>query len=134
MFDDGDGHSNVSFFKDHTRMADFIVYEPSDKHEWLVIHELSMGSVDNKRNRGRIQLSSTLNMLCKSPAIKAFIDGFRHKWCILSANDKRVLTPNKMADAFMEPYSVLPEPQEFNFGVIRRFGFQAFETSKVVLE
>ena len=60
---------------------------------------------------------------------------FSNKLCITSAKDERKLTttPNGMADAFMEAYSVQPEPLEFNFGVINRFGFRAFETSKVIL-
>ena len=53
-------------------MADFIVYDASDKKEWLVIHELSQGALDNKRSKGRIQLSATLDMLCKSKAVKTF--------------------------------------------------------------
>ena len=67
--------------------------------------------------------------------MKAFIGKFSNKLCITSAKDERKLTttPNGMADAFMEAYSVQPEPLEFNFGVINRFGFRAFETSKVIL-
>lgn len=133
VFDDGMGHPGVNLLKDHTKMADFIVYDTGESRAWLVVHELSKGAVENKRGRARIQLSSTLNMLCKSPEVKTFIDGFRHKWCVLSARDERVLSPQGMADAFMEPYKVQPEPMEFNFGVINRFGFRAFETSKVVL-
>lgn len=134
VFDDGQGHPETSMLKDHTKMADFIVYDTSEDHVWLVIHELSTGLIKNKRNVARLQLSSTVNMLCKSPEVKAFIDGFSHKSCIVSANDERVLTPNGMADAFMEAYTVQPDPIEFNYGVINRFGFRAFETSKIVLQ
>lgn len=133
VFDDGMGHPRMNLLKDHTRMADFIVYDIGVSRVWLVVHELSTGAVDNKRGRARIQLSSTLNMLCQSPEVKAFIDGFKYKWCVLSARDERVLSPQGMADAFMAAYTVQPEPLEFNFGVINRFGFRAFETSKVVL-
>lgn len=133
VFDDGMGHPSTNLLKDHTRMADFIVYDTGESRMWIVVHELSKGAVENKRGRARIQLSSTLNMLCKSPEVKEFIDGFKHKWCVLSARDERVLSPLGMADAFMEAYAVQPEPLEFNFGVINRFGFRAFETSKVVL-
>ena len=133
VFDDGMGHSSMNLLKDHTRMADFIVYDTGASRVWLVVHELSTGSVDNKRGRARIQLSSTLNMLCQSPEVKEFIEGFKYKWCVLSARDERVLSPHGMADAFMEAYTVQPEPLEFNFGVINRFGFRAFETSKVIL-
>ena len=134
VFDDGKGHAHVSLFIDGVRMADFLVYDESDGRKWFVVHELSKGELKNKRSRGRIQLSATLNMLCKCPAMKEFIDGFRNKRCILSAHDERVLTPKGMADAFMEAYTILPEPIEFNYGVINRFGFKAFETSKVILD
>lgn len=135
VFDDGQGHTDTSLLKGNTKMADLIVYDRDESRVWIVIHELSKGSVQNKRNRARLQLSATLNMLCKSEKVKAFIGKFSNKWCITSAKDDRKLTttPNGMADAFMEAYSVQPEPLEFNFGVINRFGFRAFETSKVIL-
>ena len=134
VFDDGLGHRDVSMLKNNMKMADLIVYDREENHVWIVVHELSKGAVQNKRNRARLQLSSTVNMLCKSEQIKTFIDGFSNRWCITSARDERVLTPNGMADAFMEAYAVHPDPLEFNYGQIKRFGFRAFETSKVVLE
>lgn len=135
VFDDGQGHPEMSLLKDNTKMADLIVYDKEESRVWIVVQELSKGAVQNKRNRARLQLSATLNMLCKSEKVKAFIGKFSNKWCITSAKDERKLTttPNGMADAFMEVYSVQPEPLEFNYGVINRFGFRAFETSKVIL-
>lgn len=135
VFDDGQGHPETSLLKDNTKMADLIVYDREESRVWIVVHELSKGAVQNKRNRARLQLSATLNMLCKSEKVKTFIGKFKNKWCITSAKDDRKLTttPNGMADAFMEVYSVQPEPLEFNYGVINRFGFRAFETSKVIL-
>lgn len=115
-------------------MADFIVYDTSESRVWIVIHELSKADVNNKRSVARIQLSTTVDMLYRSETVKAFIEGFSHKWCVLSANDGRVLTPNGVADAFMEAYTVQPDPLEFSYGSIRRCGFRAFETSKVVLQ
>ena len=135
VFDDGQGHLDKSMFKQHMRMADFIVYDTSENHVWILIHELSKGKVNNKRGRGRVQLSSTVDMLCRSKRIKAFIDGFANKWCVLSAYDERVLTtPKGMADAFMNAYNILPEPTKFQFGAIKRLGFCGFETSKIILE
>lgn len=115
-------------------MADFIIYDTSENYVWIVIQELSKGSVNNKRGRGRVQLSTTVDMLCRSKSIKEFVDGFANKWCVLSANDERNLTtPNGMADSFMSVYSILPEPTKFQFGAMRRFGFWGYETSKVIL-
>lgn len=134
VFDDGQGHTDKSMFKDHTKMADFIVYDTQESRVWFIIQELSKKGVKNKRSDAKLQLSTTVNMLCKSNAVKAFIDGFSHKICVVSACDDRVLTPDGMADAFMEVYTVQPDPLEFNYGVINRFGFRAFETSKVIIE
>ena len=76
VFDDGQGHTDTSLLKDNTKMADLIVYDRDESRVWIVIHELSKGSVQNKRNRARLQLSATLNMLCKSEKVKAFIGKF----------------------------------------------------------
>lgn len=135
VFDDGQGHSEMSLLKDNTKMADLIVYDREESHKWFVVHELKKGAVKNKRNLAQKQLNATVNMLFKAKEMKAFIDGFSNKMCIYSAKDERVLTtPNGIADAFLEVYEVLPDPREFNYGVINRFGFRAFETSKVILE
>ena len=134
VFDDGAGHTDKSIFKQHTRMADFIVYDTSDNHIWIVIHELSKGDVNNKRGRGRVQLATTIDILCRSESIKKFVDTFANKWCILSARDERILqTPSGMADAFLNAYTILPEPTKFQFGAMKRLGFCGYETSKVVL-
>lgn len=134
VFDDGSGHTDKSIFKQHTRMADFIVYDTSDNHIWIVIHELSKGDLKNKRGRGRVQLATTIDMLCRSESIRKFVNAFANKWCVLSARDERVLqTPSGMADAFMNAYKILPEPTKFQFGAMKRLGFWGYETSKVVL-
>lgn len=134
IFDDGIGHAEKSILKQHTRMADFIVYDTSENHVWIIIHELSKGDLNNKRGRGRVQLASTIDKLYKSKNIRNFIDTFAYKWCVLSARDERVLqTPFGMADAFMNAYTILPKPMKFQFGAMKRLGFLGYETSKVVL-
>lgn len=133
VFDDGQGHTDKSMLKRHTRMADFIVYDSSDSRVWLVINELSKGDEDNKRGKGRVQLANTIDLLCRSTAIKAFVDSFAHKWCVLSAHDERVYTPNGCADGFMDAYAIIPEPQKFQFGAMKRLGFTGYITSKVKL-
>ena len=133
VFDDGQGHTSVNMLKSNTKMADFIVYDTQESRMWLVIQELSRAGVKNKRSVARLQLSATVNLLCKSAGLKSFLDSFSHKVCITSAHDERVLTPNGVADAFLETYTIHPDPIEFNYGVINRFGFRAFETSKVIL-
>lgn len=134
VFDDGKGNTNKSLLKPHTHRADLIVYDTSDNHAWIIIHELSTGNVANKRNLGRIQLSKTIDLLCKSEYINRFIIFFVNKCCVLSACDERVLqTPKGIADAFINSYSILPEPLMFQFGAMKRLGFMGYETSKLVL-
>lgn len=133
VFDDGRGYTDKSVLKSHTRMADFIVYDLSEGRVWLIVNELSKGAENNKRGKGRIQLANTIDMLCRSTAIKAFVDSFSHKWCVLSTSDERICTPNNWADGFMDAYSIIPEPQEFRFGAMKRLGFIGYITSKVIL-
>ena len=133
VFDDGEGHTDKSILKSHTRMADFVVYDTSENHVWIVVNEMSKGAEDNKRGKGRVQLANTIDLLCRSSAIKAFVEPFVNKWCVLSANDKRVMTHNGWADGFMGAYTILPKPLKFQFGAMKRLGFTGFETSKVVL-
>ena len=133
VFDDGKGHTDKSMLKNHTRMADFVMYDTSANHVWIVVNELSEGAEENKRGRGRVQLANTIDLLCRSAAIKAFVEPFSNKWCVLSASDQRVMTHNGWADGFMSAYTILPEPLNFQFGAMKRLGFMGFETSKVVL-
>lgn len=134
VFDDGEGHSDKSMFKQHKRMADFIVYDTAEKHVWIIIHELSTGEVANKRGKGRAQLAYTIELLCRSESIRKIIEVIPNKWCVLSARDERVLqTPDGMADAFMNAYKIIPEPVKFQFGAMKRLNFMGFETSKVLL-
>ncbi len=134
VFDDGNGHLDKSMFKQHKSMADFIVYDTSEKRVWIIIHELSTGNINNKRGKARAQLTYTLDLLCRSESIKKFIKNIPNKWCVLSARDNRKLqTPNGIADAFMNAYNILPEPTKFQFGAMTRLGFTGWETSKVIL-
>lgn len=134
VFDDGDGHTDKSMLKSHTRMADFVVYDTSASHVWIVVNELSKGAEGNKRGKGRVQLANTIDLLCRSAAIKEFVEPFANKWCVLSASDQRVMTHNGWADGFMGAYTILPEPLKFQFGAMKRLGFTGYETSKVVLK
>ena len=52
---------------------------------------------------------------------------------VINAVDECICTPNGWADGFMGAYSVIPEPQEFQFGAMKRLGFTGFITSKVIL-
>ena len=41
VFDDGEGHMNVSRLKDGVRVADFLIYEQSVSKAIFIVHELS---------------------------------------------------------------------------------------------
>ena len=111
------------------------MYDTSEEHVWIIIHELSTGDVNKKRGIAKLQLAYTIELLCRSEKIKNFIKDIPNKWCVLSARDERVLqTPDGMADAFMNAYEIVPEPTKFQFGPMKRLGFIGYETSKVILE
>lgn len=135
VFDDGEGHMNVSRLKDGVRVADFLIYEQSVSKAIFIVHELSDEASAKKIKVARKQLSDTLNQLYKSKEIGRYIDGFKRKLCYLSAKDgRRFVESGGMADGFNEIYKVLPEPIQFNWGQIGTHGFLAFETSFVHLE
>ena len=133
VYDDGIGHIQKSMFCQHMRMADFLVYS-QDENKYFIVHELCKGRASNKRNRARIQLSSTINMLYKSVDVKNFINLFENKICYLTANEEKVSSPNNIADGFMLPYDIVPDPVQFTFGQIGTFGFKAYEACVIKLE
>ena len=134
VYDDGKGNTQKSMFKQHTKMADLLVYDKTGDSVYFLVHELCVGSIANKRAKAKIQLSSTLNILYKSDEIKDFINSFANKICYLSANDGRTATPNQVADGFMNSYDIIPNPSPFTFGKIKTCGFTAYETSIIDLK
>lgn len=134
VYDDGKGNAHKSMFKQHTKMADLLVYNRNGNSEYFLVQELCVGSIENKRAKAKIQLSSTLNLLYQSLDVRNFIDSFSNKICYLSANDGRVATPNQVAEGFMYSYDIIPNPSPFTFGKIKTCGFTAFETSIIDLK
>lgn len=133
VYDDGKGNPHKSRLKDGVKVADYIVYDTSQDRSYVIIHELSNEAVTTKRRAAKKQLSDTLNQLYKSDAIATFLDSFQHKICYLSAKDARGVQTNGLADGFMDVYSILPKPHPFNFGQIGTHGFDAYESSIVIL-
>lgn len=134
VYDDGQGNPQKSMLKQHTKMADLLVYDRSGDHVYFLVQELCVGSISNKRAKAKIQLSSTLNLLYKSVEIKNFISSFDNKICYLSADDGRIATPNQVAEGFMKSYDIIPDPSPFTFGKIKTCGFAAYETSIIDLK
>lgn len=113
---------------------DYLVYDISDQKRCVIIHELSIGKIKNKRQDGKIQLLNTVVMFSKIPEIKAFLNQFEGRcYCFLSADGCVDSTPMGMADGFMEIYQQLPDPIPINNNSIIKRGFQAFETKVVKL-
>ena len=134
VYDDGQGNTQKSMFKQHKKMADLLVCDKTGDSVYFLVHELCVGSIANKRAKAKIQLSSTLNMLYKSNEVKDFINSFDNKICYLSANDGRIATPKQVAEGFMNSYDIIPDPSPFTFGKIKTYGFTAYETSIIDLK
>ena len=134
VYDDGEGNLKKSRLPNREKMADYIVIDTSEDKQYIIIHELCEGDVANKRNKGKKQLSATINLLYKSVEVGNYIDSFKNKICYLSAKDGRDVKTNGLADGFMDAYLILPEPQPFNFGQIGTKKFKAFESSIVKLD
>lgn len=113
--------------------ADYLVYDKATTKRCFIIHELSSGSINNKRKDGKIQLLNTVRMLCEMPNIKGFIDTFNERLCFVSARGCVASTPMGMADDFMEIYRHLPDPLPINNSSITSRGFLAFESNVVKL-
>ena len=134
-YDDGQGHPMVNQLKEDFKIADYIVYDKTEKKEYFIIHELSIGRRDSKFKEGRKQLSNTVHTLCECPEIKALIASFSKRLCILSIAKERITSPLNMADPFIEQVNaVLPDPIPFNFGQIKTNNFEALETTHVDIQ
>lgn len=115
------------------KRPDLMVYT-TDSSSYFIIHELSCGSSTNKRQNGKHQLGSTVQLLNRVPAIKQYLSVFSHRLCILSGADGAVNTPDGIADAFSEIYRQVAEPEPLNCSLCKNGGFEAYITHNVVLE
>lgn len=115
------------------KRPDLMVYT-TDSGSYFIIHELSRGSSANKRQDGKHQLGSTVQLLNRVPAIKQYLSAFSHRLCILSGADGAVNTPDGIADAFSEIYRQVAEPEPLNCALCKNGGFDAYITHNVVLE
>lgn len=134
VYDDKKGNTHKSRLKDGMKVADYLVFDKSKDKVYFIVHELSGGSITNKRAHAKKQLSDTLNQLYKSKAIAKFIDCFSIKYCIISAKDHRkTVSTNGLAEGFEKIYKIIPEPVKFTFGQMKTFHFIGLETSIVNL-
>lgn len=128
---DGSGRIIGDWGKGMSR-PDYLVYDSGESKQYFIIHELSSGTIKNKRKDGKLQLLNTVRVLCEQEHIWDYIQHtFKNLLCFISARDCVGATPSGMADGFMEIYKHLPEPIPFHNATIEKRGFHAFE-SKVV--
>jgi hypothetical protein len=113
--------------------ADYIVYNYTGDKKYFVIHELSTGSIQNKRKDAIRQLFGTINLLFKSDAIRDYINEFPDKRCVMSADRNEVKSPLNMADGFMNIVSMIPDPEPLPAQSIVKKGFTPMITCNVVL-
>lgn len=115
------------------KRPDLLVYT-TESDSYFIIHELSRGASSNKRQDGKHQLGSTVQLLNRVPEIKQYLSAFSHRLCILSGADGAVSTPEGIADAFSEIYRQVAEPEPLSCALCKNGGFDAYITHNVVLE
>lgn len=128
---------NGQIDKDWTKnlsRPDYMAYDVSGQKHCMIIHELSQGNIRNKHKDGKKQLLNTVLLLSKIPEFQSFLNEFQGNcYCFLSAQGCVDVTPNNVADSFMEIYKKLPDPLPIdNFSITKR-GFKAFETKVIRL-
>lgn len=116
------------------KRADYLVYDKGEDKEYFIVHELSSGSIKNKRKDGKIQLLNTVLDLYKQSSIKSLLNTYKQRLCFLSAKGcVTTNTPYSIANSFMEIYKLLPEPIPFHNVALERRGFKAFESNVIRL-
>ena len=112
---------------------DYIVYDTSDEKVYFIIHELSEGSIQNKKAKAMKQLLNMVRMLHEAPQSQQYCESFQNRLCYVSANGCVTETPLNMAAAFMEAYNNLPDPLPLNNKAIEKRGFKAYQSNVVKL-
>ena len=112
---------------------DYIAYDLSAQRAYFVIHELSIGKIQNKRADAMKQLMNMVRMIDGLVLSKRFCASFRHRMCVVSANGCPTASPLNMADGFMAAYNNLPDPLPLSNSTIASRGFEAFQTNVVRL-
>lgn len=112
---------------------DYIAYDLTEQKAYFVIHELSEGSIANKKSDAMRQLLNTVLLFTSSSALKDFYSSFEKRLCVVSANGCVTESPLNMAQGFMEAYINLPDPLPLNNKSITSRGFDAIQTKVVKL-
>lgn len=128
-----DGHGKIRDWAKGISRPDYIVYDISDRKEFLIIHELSEGRIQNKKAKAMNQLLNMVKMLYEAPRSRQYCEAFQKRLCYVSASGCVTGTPFNMADGFMEAYKNLPEPLPLNNKAIESRGFKAYQSNVVKL-
>lgn len=112
---------------------DYIVYDLDNSRAYFIIHELSVGSIQNKKAVAMKQLMNMVKMLYSAPKSKEFCQGFTNRLCYVSATGCVTASPCDVANGFMEAYNNLPDPLPLSNKSIENRGFIAFQSNVVKL-
>lgn len=112
---------------------DYIVYDLDNSRAYFIIHELSVGSIQNKKAVAMRQLMNMVKMLYSAPKSKEFCQGFTNRLCYVSATGCVTASPCDVANGFMEAYNNLPDPLPLSNKSIENRGFIAFQSNVVKL-
>lgn len=112
---------------------DYIVYDLNESKAYFIIHELSVGKIQNKKAVAMKQLMNMVKMLDGAAKSKAFCQGFVNRLCYVSATGCVTASPCDVANGFMEAYRNLPDPLPLVNKSIEIRGFKAFQSNVVKL-
>ena len=113
---------------------DYVAYDLSDEKVYFIIHELSDGSIKNKKSKAMNQLLNMVKMLHDdAPLSRQYCDSFQNRLCYVSARGCVTATPFNMASGFTEAYNNLPDPLPLNNKSIENRGFKAYQSNVVKL-
>ena len=133
QFQISDENGNIRDWAKGMSRPDYIAYDLSDEKVYFIIHELSEGSIQNKKAKAMKQLLNMVRMLYEAPQSRQYCECFQKRLCYVSANGCVTETPFNMADGFMEAYKNLPEPLPLNNKTIENRGFKAYQSNVVML-
>jgi len=114
------------------RRPDYLVYT-HDSKEYFVIHEISTGSIRNKRTDGRHQLENTVELFGKIPVIKKYLESFKERICCLSGMEGKIEIPMSIdfMGGFNDIYDILPDPEPINSKKCDKLGFKCYISHNV---
>jgi len=114
------------------KRADYLVYT-LDSKDYFVVHEISTGSIRNKRKDGRHQLENTVELFGKIPVIKKYLGSFTERICCLSGMDDKTKDPVSidLMGGFNDIYDLLPDPEPINSRKCLKHGFKCYISHNV---